>query len=370
MANALQETLAGIPGALERISLSPVTELDGSVIEPGEALCLSFRPEAPIQVLFSGHMDTVFGPEHSFQKFSLMENGHAHGPGVCDMKGGLFIMLKSVAAYLIKDQKGVVGGKILITGDEEIGSPASHDLLLESAKSCHLGLVFESALPGGELVCERKGTGTFRVTAHGKSAHTGRDFASGRNAVAAIAALMVDCHLLNDSIPDAIINVGSIHGGGPVNVVPDWAEAWLNVRVGQQQTIPQFEGALNKLLEKTMQHWEGIRLECSGSISRPPKEESAQDAALHTIWNKAEVGLGLNPSGKRATGGSSDGNLFSSVGLPNLDGIGIRGGAIHSADEFAILESIPEQIDKTMAFLDLLSADPEILRKPPFSLTR
>ena len=80
---------------------------------------------------------------------------------------------------------------------------------------------------------------------------------------------------------------------------------------------------------------------------------------LHALWNKAESSLGLPESGKRETGGSSDGNLFASVGLPNLDGIGIRGGAIHSADEFAILSSIPEQISKTVAFLKLIAANPE-----------
>ena len=117
MADALHDRLSQIPATLDRIPLSPVTQLDGSVIKPGDALRLVFRPDAPVQVLFSGHMDTVYGPDHAFQEFALLEDGRAHGPGVCDMKGGLFIMTEAVARYLQRDTSEVVGGTLLITAD-------------------------------------------------------------------------------------------------------------------------------------------------------------------------------------------------------------------------------------------------------------
>jgi glutamate carboxypeptidase len=367
MADALQEQLAPMPGELERIKLEPRHELDGSLIRPGEALRLKFRPEAPVQVLFSGHMDTVFDPGHPFQRWCLVESGRAAGPGVADMKGGLFIMIEALRQFLEADKSGKLGGEILITADEEIGSPCSHDLIVEAARRHHAGLVVESALPGGELVCRRKGTGVFRLLAKGLSAHTGRDFDNGRNALVALCAVMLDCHALNDRYSDAIINVGRISGGGPVNVVPDHAEAWINIRIGRAALVGEIKGALYALLAEAAHRWEGVHITSEGGFSRPPKEETETDAALHALWNAAERQVGLPVSGKRETGGSSDGNLLGAAGLPHLDGIGIRGGAIHSDKEFALLDSIPEQVAKTVAFLNLLAARPEILRQPPFA---
>jgi glutamate carboxypeptidase len=367
MADALQEHLAELPGKLERIPLKAQKELDGSRVQPGEALRLRFNPDAPVRVLFSGHMDTVYDAGHVFQRLRYLDAHRATGPGIADMKGGLFIMISAVERFLKKHPQGHLGGEILITADEEIGSPGSRELLFEAADWNHLGLVFESALPGGELVCRRKGTGTYRITARGKSAHTGRDFAAGRNAIVGLSALMVDCHKLNDTYPDAIVNVGRFSGGGPVNVVPDRAEAWLNLRIGKRETLPEIQSALGNLVRRAGEQWEGVSFKLEGEFARPPKEESSDDAALHELWNEAETALGMPLSGKRETGGSSDGNVFSEAGLPHLDGVGIRGGAIHSPDEFALLDSIPGQIDKVVAFLEAIAAEPGRFIKPPFT---
>lgn len=366
MADALQEHLAELPGKLERIPLPEYQELDGSRIQPGEALRLRFNPEAPVRVLFSGHMDTVYDAGHAFQRLRRLDANRVTGPGVADMKGGLFIMISAVQRFLKAHPDTPLGGEILITADEEIGSPGSRPLLLEAASWNHVGLVFESALPGGELVCRRKGTGTFRITAQGKSAHTGRDFEAGRNAVAGLSSLLVACHGLNAAHPDAIVNVGRFNGGGPVNVVPDRAEAWLNVRIGRQETLQAIQAALDKQVREAEAEWEGITFQLDGEFARPPKEESPADAALHDLWNEVEASLSLPVSGKRDTGGSSDGNVLAEAGLPHLDGIGIRGGAIHSPDEFALLDSIPEQVDKVVGLLERLAADPARLQRPPF----
>lgn len=365
MADALLEHLAGIPGPIERIPLSELRELDGTVIQPGDALRLRFRPDAAVQVLFSGHMDTVYEAQHPFQRLRLLEDGKANGPGVTDMKGGLFILIEAVDQFLKKDQRGVLGGEILITADEEIGSPASRGLIREAAERAHIGLVFESALPGGELVCRRKGTGNFRIQASGKSAHTGRDFQNGRNALVGLSDLLLACHSLNDRFADAIVNVSRVHGGGALNVVPDHAEGWLNIRIGTEATARAVETALHELMQQKQARWSGISFSLEGGFTRLPTEETAAGIALHEIWNSVERQLGYPESGKRETGGSSDGNLLSEAGLPHLDGIGIRGGHIHSENEFAILESIPEQIAKTIGFLGALSENPDVVNSPP-----
>lgn len=363
MADALEASLSGIPGKLERIVPKPTEAADGTISQSGDCLRLRFRPEAPVQVLFSGHMDTVYDAGHSFQKLRKLPDGKLHGPGVADMKGGLFIMIESVKRFLQEDETGLIGGEILINADEEVGSPGSHSLLIEAAENNHLGLVYESSLPGGELVRCRKGTGTFCITAHGKPAHTGRDFESGRSAIVALSSLVVACHRLNEEIPDAIVNTGRINGGGPVNVVPDFAEALLNIRISDPKSVQTVEDALAEIISREEARWSGVRFELSGGFQREPKVETPANAWLHEVWNEGETGLGLPAAGKRDTGGSSDGNLVGAHGLPHLDGIGIRGGAIHSDKEFACPDSIPEQVSKSVAFLHLLAAKPDCLEQ-------
>ncbi|MEX0326506.1 MAG: hydrolase [Puniceicoccaceae bacterium] len=365
MADALQSHMEGIPGTLERIPLPPHENLDGSTQQPGDILSLRFNPEAPVRVLFSGHMDTVYSPENPFQTMSRLPDGRLHGPGVADMKGGLLILIESVRRFLESDKSGRLGGEILINGDEETGSVGSKGHILEAAQRSQLGLVFESSLPGGELVRCRKGSGTFRVIAHGRPAHTGRDFENGRNAVVALADLMQACHELNGQLGDTIVNVVNFFAPGPVNVVPERAECWLNVRISHIDEMERFREALAGLIRQTMERREDIELELQGDFQRSPKGETPAIAALHEIWNTAEAELGLPPSSKRDTGGSSDGNILSEVGMPHLDGVGIRGGAIHSADEFAFGESIETGIDRTVKFLQLLAQQPDCLGQLP-----
>lgn len=362
MADALQEHLSDIPGTLERIPLPPHHNLDGSVQQPGDVLRLRFRPDAPLKVLFSGHMDTVYDKEHPFQRLQRLPDGRVNGPGVADMKGGLLIMIEAVKRFLNEDTLGALGGEILINADEEVGSRGSHSLLEEAARWNDAGLVFESALPGGELVRCRKGTGTFRVTASGTPAHTGRDFENGRSALIALSALALACHRLNDEIPDAIINVAKFSSPGPVNVVPDKAEAWLNVRIGRPESAQVLKDAFNRLIEEMESAWDGVTFTIEGDILRGPKVETDGNAVLHTIWNQAEEKLGQPLSGKRDTGGSSDGNVLGEAGLPHLDGIGILGGSIHSPNEFAYPESMEIAIEKTVTFLHLLASQPDCLR--------
>jgi len=370
MADALEESLRQLPGTLERLPLEEYRTIDGHLHQPGDAVRFRFRPEAPVRVLMSGHMDTVYGPAHPFQMLRKLPDGKWTGPGVADMKGGLFIMIEAVRQFLQDDQAGNVGGEILITGDEEVGSMGSRSLLVEAAAWNHLGLVFESSLPGGELVRCRKGTGVFKLVSHGKAAHTGRDFENGRNAIVALASMLTGCHGLNATIGDAIVNVGTVSGGGTVNVVPDQAQAWINVRIGTPATVAKVEKALDDLAAAAMQAYPGTRIVREGGFQRAPREETPGNARLHEFWNEVEQSLGMEPSGKRDTGGSSDGNVFGEEGLPHLDGVGIRGGAIHSPEEFAFPESIEGQVARTVGFLKLLSDHPERLQEEAFGRKR
>jgi glutamate carboxypeptidase len=355
MADALSLALAALPGRLERIPGQPYTDLDDSIVHPGDCLCLHFNESAPIQILLSGHMDTVFGVDHPFQ--SCWEDGALlRGPGVADMKGGLFVMIAALKAFL-SDGPTRVGGKVLINGDEEIGSIGSGDLLRSMARACHLGLVFESALPDGALINQRKGTATIRLIAKGIAAHTGRDFSKGRNALVAMADLANACHGLNQEFPEALLNVGRLQGGGPVNVVPDYAEAWLNIRTDDPEMFHTIITAIEDRVRDVNSRHPDIRFEMRTGATRLPRRETAAETILRAKWNGVESALGLPCSGTRSTGGTSDGNIFAEVNLPHLDGVGVHGGDIHSDQEFCLLESIPTQIAKTTAFLRTLETN-------------
>jgi glutamate carboxypeptidase len=161
--------------------------------------------------------------------------------------------------------------------------------------------------------------------------------------------------------------VARLTGGGPANIVPEAADAVINIRIQTHEQTGLLETALRNLIQETEAAWDGISFVLSGGFTRPPTQESEADAVLHRTWNAVERELGLPLSGKRATGGGSDGNLLASVGLPILDGVGIRGDHIHSHKEYAILSSIPEQVARTVAFMERVASQPETfqsLRNP------
>jgi glutamate carboxypeptidase len=356
MATALSEAFASLPGTLEIHHSEPYQDLDDKWIHPGDTLRFRFNQDAPVQVLLSGHMDTVFAPDHPFQSWRE-DDDCLYGPGVADMKGGLFILFSALQQFLQSNPKNV-GGYVLINGDEEIGSPGSAGLLRETARQCQFGLVFESSLPDGALVHQRKGTATLRILAKGRSAHTGRDFANGRNALVAMADLVTACHALNDTFPEALLNVGALHSGGPVNVVPDAAEAWINIRTDKSDSIDLMTREIENRIATTEKKYADISFSIRTGAIRLPRNESRAESVLHENWNTIETHLGFEISGKRATGGTSDGNIFAEVGLPHLDGVGVRGGHIHSDQEFCFKESIPAQIAKTVAFLQHFEKQP------------
>lgn len=348
--SVLLDAFSDLEGHLETIFLEPYCDLDGAIIEPGHALRFKFRPEAPIQILMNGHMDTVYPVDSPFQTCTFPKPGIMNGPGVTDMKGGLLVLLESLRVIIRDTRFHSLGGEVLITADEETGSHASRSVIEDSAKNKVMGLVFESALPAGEMVRNRKGNGTFRIWATGRSAHTGRDFEHGRNAIVALAGLIPDLHALNAKIPGANFNVGRVQGGGAVNVVPDSAEIYLNVRLASKELIPEIECVIRELVDSYSGQNE-VLMQCEGAISRPPKIVGDEFQPLYNRWIQAENILNLPRTGWKDTGGSSDGNLLSNQGLPHLDGIGVHGGNIHSFEEFIILESIPQQVNRILQFL-------------------
>ncbi len=345
MIEALKTRFSRLPGKMEEIALAQT---------PCKGLRLVCRPEAPVQVFLNGHMDTVYGPRHTFQKCRLIDENILNGPGVADMKGGLLVMLKALETFECAPFAGNLGWEVYIGPDEEIGSAGSARILQDAARRHHLGLVFESSLRDGALIRKRKGAGTFKVTAKGRSAHVGRDFALGRNAVAALCDFVSKIQGLNGEIPGAIFNVGNISGGGPANIVPEHAATEFNIRIDRRDDIDIIESRIAELLGPFNER-EGFDLQWSGQFNRAPKELTPQIEQLFGFYKDCARDLGMSLDW-RDSGGCSDGNNLAGAGLPNLDTLGVRRGDIHSEKEHVYLNSLPERIRLTALFLMKLAS--------------
>ncbi len=198
-------------------------------VQHGRHLHLTVRPTAPVQLLLTGHMDTVFATDHAFQETRWIEDGVLNGPGVADMKGGIAVMLAALKAVERSAVSDRLGYEVVINSDEEVGSPASAALLARAAAGKRAALTYEpAALPDGTLAGARPGSGNFTMIVRGRSAHAGRNPEDGRNALLAAAdlALKLD-QLKRDGLT---VNPSRIEGGSPSNVVPDFAMLRVNLR--------------------------------------------------------------------------------------------------------------------------------------------
>src|SRR5207253_10004942 len=162
----------------------------GNSLDHGKRLHLTVGPGAPTQLLFTGHMDTVFGADHEFQQTRWLDDGVLNGPGVADMKGGIAVMLAALKAVEQSPEAARLGYEVVINSDEEVGSLGSAALLVRAARGKRAALTYEpAALPDGTLAGARPGSGNFALVVRGRSAHAGRNPEDGRNALLAAADL-------------------------------------------------------------------------------------------------------------------------------------------------------------------------------------
>jgi glutamate carboxypeptidase len=344
MAGIYADAFAALPGELRLVDPAPVEAMrsDGALepLEHGRNLHLRVRPQAPVQLLFTGHMDTVYGADHPFQTLAWREPGVLGGPGVADMKGGIAVLLAALKAVEASPLAAQLGYEVVINSDEEVGSPGSAALLAEAARDKLAALTYEpSALRDGTLAGARPGSGNFSVLIEGRSAHAGRNPEEGRNAIVAAADLTL--RLARAKGPGLSVNPARIEGGSPNNVVPDRAILRVNMRPQSAERQAGAQAALDAAIAAVAAEHE-VRIHAHGSFGRPPKPVDAKAQKLFELV--AACGAELDQQiGWRATGGVCDGNNIAACGVPVVDTMGVRGGAIHSPDEYLIVESLAER---------------------------
>ena len=344
MAECLADAFAALPGELRLVEAAPVEEVSpgGEVrqVEHGRNLHLILRPDAPVQLLFTGHMDTVYGADHPFQQTHWIEEGMLGGPGVADMKGGLAVMLAALNAVEASGAAPQLGYEIIINSDEEVGSPGSAKLIAAAAQGKQAALTYEpAALPDGTLAGARPGSGNFSFLIRGRSAHAGRNPEDGRNAIVAASELAL--RLSMSKTPGLSINPARIDGGSPNNVVPDLAILRVNMRpvTGDDQEIAQ--RLIEKAVSETAEEHQ-VYIEIHGGFGRPAKPITGEAEQLLHLVRKAGADLGQAISWQ-PTGGVCDGNNIAACGVPVVDTMGVRGGKIHSMEEYLIVDSLKER---------------------------
>jgi glutamate carboxypeptidase len=345
LAAKLTDAFADLPGEVALVEPSAVEAIDAAgrkvEVAHGRNLHLRVRPDAPVQLLLTGHMDTVFAADHPFQALSWKEPGKVlNGPGVADMKGGIAVMLAALKAVEASPSASVLGYEVIINSDEEVGSLGSAALIAEGARGKRAALTYEpSALADGTLAGARPGSGNFAFTIHGRSAHAGRNPEDGRNALVAAADLAMQ---LKAAVgPGLKINPAKIDGGSPTNVVPDLAILRVNLRPDTLDDQARAQALIDATVAAVATEHD-VRISAHGHFARPPKPMTPEAESLFKLVQQAGADLGQQ-IGWQSTGGVCDGNNIAACGVPVIDTMGVRGGSIHSMEEFLIVDSLAER---------------------------
>ncbi len=284
------------------------------------------------------HMDTVWDKGETKNRPFRIEDGKAFGPGVYDMKAGIveaLFAVKTLADLGISPDKKIV---VLHNSDEEIGSLSSRRIIEEEAKRSSAVLVLEPSARGGALKTWRKGVGDFTFTIKGRAAHAGADYEKGISAIKEAAHQILRLHGMTDLEEGTTVNVGVVKGGTRPNVVAETAVLEVDLRV---KTMRAAELVVPEILN-TKPYDPSTKIYVEGGLNRPPMERTEGNLRLFCLAQDIgkKMGISLEESG---TGGGSDGNFTSALGIPTLDGLGAVGDDAHAITEYAVLSSLPER---------------------------
>ncbi|MGK2850478.1 MAG: M20 family metallopeptidase [Candidatus Limnocylindrales bacterium] len=312
-----------------------------------------------VRLLLIGHMDTVFDPGTVAQRPFRIDGDTAYGPGVTDMKSGLLAGL-----YALKAIIGEVGGlpfervTFIANPDEEIGSPSSAVHIRELAADVDACLVLECARANGDIVSARKGILDTRLTVHGRAAHAGVEPEKGRSAILEASRLIRDLHGLNGRWPGVTVNVGKVTGGTRPNVVAERCDLEVDVRSTNAEGLDAVEAAVREVAAAT--EVPDVTVDTHIMVSWRPMEKLVRSGRLveHAQTVAAQLGFEVRDT---STGGASDANTTSGMGVPSLDGLGPIGGNDHAPSEYLDIDSIVPRTALLAGLMLTIARDAEIL---------
>ncbi len=324
--------------------------MGGRIVGPNEG-----RPGRDAPVLLLGHLDTVWPQGSLVDRPFTIASGRVHGPGVFDMKGGLIVALHALAALRKAGRLPPV--RLLVTADEEIGSPRSRRHIEQEASQCGRVLVLEPCGPGGAIKRGRKGVALGTVTVTGRAAHAGAEPDKGINAAVAIGPLLPQVAALSDPATGTSVTPTVLQAGATTNTVPEQAVLRIDVRFLEPSEIDRLRDALGSLVPAN-----GATLSAQLDVNRPPLPVEASEPlleALHAAASTVDMEL---PS--QVTGGASDGNFAAAVGAAVLDGLGPAGDGAHADHEHVLVADIPRRIALLAELLPQVAACPPPSPRP------
>jgi len=279
-------------------------------------------------VLMVGHLDTVWSHGTLAKMPFAVEGAKAHGPGIYDMKAGSFLAFDAMRAILRHKTATHRPLTLLLTPDEEVGSPTSRALIEREGTMAECVLILEPAGAGGACVTARKGVGRFDVSVVGHGSHAGGAFTEGASAVVELAQQIIQIHGMVDLDAGITLNCAPIWGGTRPNVIPEAAGCEVDLRVPTAEAGERMVAALLGLQAFDPR----CTVTVTGSMNRPPMAETEASLALYARASALAGEAGF-PLPKQHRGGGSDGNFTAALGIPTLDGLGCPGGGAHASHE-------------------------------------
>ena len=296
----------------------------------------SAAPAGARPVMLLGHLDTVWPKGTLASRPVRTEGDLLYGPGSFDMKAGLVVAVFALRHLAAAGPLPAV--TVFFTPREEIDCEPYRALMEREMRASSAVLGFEPAWPGGAVKTGRKGSGSFLLRARGRAAHAGADPTQGANAILDLSRRVLEASALSDAQGGVTVTVGVFRGGIASNVVPDLAEAELDVRYTTAENGRLAQEAIRSLRASEP----GVTLEIEGGLHYPPLERGPQVLGLFAKARAVAAQMGLDLA-ETVTGGSSEASFASALGIPTLDGLGADGDGAHAEDERVLIPSLAER---------------------------
>ncbi len=284
-------------------------------------------------ILVMGHLDTVH-PIGTLEPLPCrIEGNKLYGPGACDMKGGNYIAIEAIRQLLRAGLNTSRPVTVLLTCDEEIGSPSTRDLIEAEAARHAFVLVPEPARPDGGVVTGRYAIARFNLRTTGKPSHAGARLADGRSAIREMCRQVVNIEAMTTD--DVTYSIGVIHGGQWVNCVTTHCDAESLSMAKRQEDL---DAAVERMLS-LKPTGNDVQLTVTRGVTRPVWEPDAKVMALYETARGIAQRIGFDIS-HQSSGGGSDGNFTGAMGIPTLDGLGVAGAGMHTLEEHLLISSL------------------------------
>jgi glutamate carboxypeptidase len=305
----------------------------------GDLALAKWNADAPGKpILFLCHLDTVHPAGTLAGRPVRIEDGRFYGPGALDMKAGAMLALEVISGLRERDELPHRPIWLLLTSDEEIGSPASEPVIEQVAREVGLVLTMEPAAPGEALKIARKGVGTYRIDIEGRAAHAGSEPEKGLNAIIEFAQQAIRLNGLNDLKRGTSVSVTQVTGGTASNVIPARVTAMVDVRFLTVQAMHD----IHESIMDAEPFVPGCHVKVTGLHRRPPMEYNAQMQRDFAQAKAIGERVGVTVRGE-SVGGGSDGSITAALGMPTLDGMGADGEGMHAVHEHVLISSLPRR---------------------------